>query len=101
MVNILVPTDFSALSKVAVQYAVKIANKLNGNITLLHVITITQTVTASMHEKLKDLEEDLILFAERDLDKLVKEVSKVVRINAPLKVRVVRANDFDKAVRKE
>src|SRR5688500_10399580 len=60
MVNILVPTDFSALSKVAVQYAIKIANTLNGNITLLHVITITEPVRVSMNDKMKVLQKDLI-----------------------------------------
>src|SRR5688500_5033763 len=101
MVNILVPTDFSALSKVALLYAIKIANKLDGNITLLHVVTITKPTRVSMHDKIKDLEEDLIRFAERDLIKLIKEVCKTVKTSDPIKHKVVRGSDFNEAVKKE
>jgi nucleotide-binding universal stress UspA family protein len=101
MINILVPTDFSALSKVAVLYAIKIANQLDGHITLLHVVTITRTVRHSMHDKIKDLEDDLITFAERDLNKLIKEVCKTVKTTEPISCRVVRASDFHGAVKKE
>jgi nucleotide-binding universal stress UspA family protein len=101
MVNILVPTDFSSLSKIALQYAIKIANQINGSITLLHVITITQPVRASMHDKIKDLEEDLIIFAERDLTKLSKEVCKSIKTNEPLKYVVVRGSSFIEVIQKE
>jgi nucleotide-binding universal stress UspA family protein len=101
MVNILVPTDFSALSKIAVQYAVKIANKLDGTITLLHVITITAPVRNSMHDKMRNLEEDLVRFAERDLKKLIGEVSKTLKTSEPIACSIVRTSDFQDAVRKE
>jgi nucleotide-binding universal stress UspA family protein len=101
MINILVPTDFSVLSKVAVQYAIKIANKLNGRITLLHVVTINEPTRATMHERIRDLEEDLIRFAERDLHKLIKDVSKKVEPTKPLSCSVVRTSDFTEAIRKE
>jgi nucleotide-binding universal stress UspA family protein len=101
MVNILVPTDFSSLSKVALQYAIKIANRIDGTITLLHVVPITQTVRATMHEKLRDLEEDLITFAERDLNKLIKEVCRSVKTEEPLQSRVVRGSGFMEVIQKE
>lgn len=101
MINILVPTDFSALSKVAVHYAIKIANKLNGRITLLHVITITKPTRATMHEKIRTLEEDLIRFAERDLIRLFKQVSKTVKTTSPIQYSVVRSSDFTEAIKKE
>ena len=41
MVNILVPTDLSELSKIAVQYAIKIANKMDGNVTLTYTLSIS------------------------------------------------------------
>jgi nucleotide-binding universal stress UspA family protein len=101
MINILVPTDFSSLSKIAVRYAVNIANKLNGRITLLHVVAITKPVRVSMHDKMKDLEEDLISFAERDLNKLIREVCVNVTTTEPVKYSVVRSSDFNNAVKKE
>lgn len=101
MINILVPTDFSSLSKVAVLYAIQIANKLDGNITLLHVVTITTPIRASMHDKMKDLEEDLIRFAERDLNKLITAVCKNLKTDEPIKYSVIRGGDFNAAVKKE
>jgi nucleotide-binding universal stress UspA family protein len=101
MVNILVPTDFSSLSKVALQYAIKIANRIDGTITLLHVVPITQTVRATMHEKLRDLEEDLITFAHRDLDRLIKEVCRSVKTDEPLRSCVMRGSSFMEVIQKE
>jgi nucleotide-binding universal stress UspA family protein len=101
MVNILVPTDFSALSKVAVQYAIKIANKLNGNVTLLHVVDISVPVRASMQEKMKRLEADLLRLAEIDVHKLLKEVSKSVKTDKPIRFSVVRASSVNTAIKKE
>jgi nucleotide-binding universal stress UspA family protein len=101
MVNILVPTDFSQRSKVAVQYALRIAGRLDAHITLLHVVTITQTVKASVHDKIKALEEDLIRFAERDLADLIAEACKKIKTDTTLDYRVVRATDFSAAVKRE
>ena len=71
MVNILVPTDLSDLSKVAVQYAIKIANKLDGTITLLHVINVMQPTRASMRLRLNALEQEMMDIASEDLEALV------------------------------
>jgi len=38
--KILVPTDFSKLSKIAVYYAVKMSTKFNAEIVLLHAVFI-------------------------------------------------------------
>ena len=60
MLNILVPTDLSDLSKVAVQYAIKIANKSDGNITLLHVVSMVEPIRADMHAEFKAVEKEMI-----------------------------------------
>jgi nucleotide-binding universal stress UspA family protein len=39
--KILIPTDFSKLSKVAIYYAVKMAKKLDAEIVLLNAIFIS------------------------------------------------------------
>src|SRR5687768_12740369 len=101
MINILVPTDFSALSKVAVQHAIKIANSVNGRVTLMHVVMINAPTRATMHEKIRELENDLIRFAERDLNKLIREVCKTVKTTEPLTHSVVRTTEFTEAIRKE
>lgn len=98
MLNILVPTDFSPLSKVAVHYAIRIANKLNGNITLLHVITITETVRASRRDQMKALEEQMISAAEEDLHKLVKEIYKTGEMSGSIKCEVARGASFQQTL---
>ncbi|TFH06843.1 MAG: universal stress protein [Nitrosomonadales bacterium] len=101
MVNILVPTDLSDLSKVALQYAIKIANKLDGTITLLHVINIIQPTRATMRLRLNALEQELLDIAREDLEALLKEVSKHVKTTEPIKVRIVKGASFNDTVKRE
>jgi nucleotide-binding universal stress UspA family protein len=101
MVNILIPTDLSELSRIAVKYAVKIANKLDGTLTLLHVVNIIQPTRASMRLQLKSLEDDLVKTAKEDLEFFAKEISKQVKTNEPLKVKVVKGTAFNDTVLRE
>ena len=101
MVNILVPTDLSDLSKVAVQYAIKIANKLGGTITLLHVINIVQPTRVTMRLRLKALEQELVDIANEDLEKLVKEVSKNLKSLQPIELRIVKGSSFNDTVKRQ
>ena len=82
MVNILVPTDLSDLSKVAVHYAIKIANKLDGTITLLHVINIIQPTRATMRLRLKTLEQELVDIAKEDIEASCRGDFKKCKNNA-------------------
>jgi len=101
MVNILVPTDLSELSKVALQYAIKVANKVDGSLTLLHVIVMEIPATASMRDRAKVLEKELLATAQADMDSLVKETSKYLKTTQPMNVRVVTGTSFSETVKKE
>ena len=101
MVNILVPTDLSEVSKIAVQYAVKIVNKLGGTLTLLHVVTIMQPTRATMRLQLKSLERDLIETAKEDLDIFVRTISTQLKSNEPINVIVVQGTSFNETVKRE
>src|SRR5688572_9395677 len=101
MVNILIPTDLSELSRIAVQYAIKIANKLDGNLTLLHVVTIIQPTRATMRLQLKSLEDELVETAKEDLAEFSKEISKGIKTNEPIKIRVVKGMSFNDTVLRE
>lgn len=101
MVNILVPTDLSDLSKVAVNYAIKIANKLDGTVTLLNVINIVQPTRATMRLRLKKLEQELLDVAKEDMDVLVKEVSRNLKTKKPIQVRIVKGSSFNETVKRE
>lgn len=101
MVNILVPTDLSDLSKVAVQYAVKIVNKLGGTLTLLHVVSLTQPTRASMRLQLKSLEKELMDTAKEDLEAFVNEISGKLTTNEQINFKVVNGASFSDTVRRE
>ena len=101
MLNILVPTDVSDLSKVAIQYAMKIANKLEGNITLLNVVNMIQPTRATMRFKFQSLENELMDIAQEDMNELLKEVSKSSKVSEPLKVKIVKGTSFNNTVKKE
>ncbi len=101
MVNILVPTDLSDLSKIAVHYAIKVANKLDGTLTLLHVINVVQPTRATMRLRLKALEDELVEIANEDMEKLVQEVSKSLKTTNPIKIKIVKGSSFNDTVKRE
>jgi len=101
MVNILVPTDFSDLSRVAINYAVKVANKLNGTLTLLHVVTVIQPTRASMRLRLEALEEELLRVAREDMELLMAELAGKLKTSKPIEHRIVQGSSFNAAVKNE
>ncbi len=101
MVNILVPTDFSDLSKVALNFAIKVSNKLDGNITLLHVISIIQPTRASMRLRLEALQEELMSCAKEDMESLLAEVAGSIKSTKDIKTKIVQASSFNTAVKNE
>ncbi len=70
--KLLVPTDFSKLSKAAVLYAVIIAAKLKAEIILLAVINVSTSAASSI--KWKKLEDEMIKIANNDADQLMQEI---------------------------
>lgn len=101
MINILVPTDFSEMSKVAIRYAIRFANKIDGNITLLYVMTMPQASRASIRLKLKTLEQEILKSTEDDMAGLVKEFEASLKTKEPLKTRIVKGTSFNEQVVKE
>jgi nucleotide-binding universal stress UspA family protein len=101
MVNILVPTDLSDLSKIAADYAIKIANKLDANVTLLHVLRVVSPVRFKLQKQLKALEKELISKTELDMIRVMKPVARHAKFSDPLRYHVAIGSPFEKAVKKE
>jgi len=101
MVNILVPTDFSDFSKVAINFAVKVANKLDGNVTLLHVVNIIQPTRSSMRFMFKTVEQELIDIAKEDFEELLKDINKQNKTTTPIKYKVALGTSFNGVLNKE
>ena len=71
--KILVPTDFSILSKTASHYAAKMASVLTAELVLIHVVHIdTSRAVAAMH--MKDIEDEIVDNAKKDCLKLAHEL---------------------------
>jgi nucleotide-binding universal stress UspA family protein len=100
MVNILVPTDFSQLSKFALKYAIKIANTLDGNITVLHVITMTRALRISIGETMRS-HDHTHESPEQDLEKLIMTLSEQYKTSHPIKYEVVRGRYFPSTLLRE
>jgi nucleotide-binding universal stress UspA family protein len=98
MVNILVPTDFSELSKIAIRYAIKIATELDGSVTILHVIDLEQKVKATL--RLKGSSRELIQTFKKKCQDLVDEVSADLMMEKPISCRVAQGT-FGETMRKE
>jgi nucleotide-binding universal stress UspA family protein len=72
IMKILVPTDFSAPSRVAVLYAARAAKKLKAEVILLAVIGVNSSAASSM--KWNKLQEELVRTAEQDAAELIEEI---------------------------
>ncbi len=102
MINILVPTDFSALSKVASKYAIKIANEVNGTITLLHVVSSVEPVTRAMKTRVKPVEDEVMADAHDKLQKLVRSVARSIQFSESISSSLIKSADtFQDVVNRE
>lgn len=101
MVNILVPTDFSQLSKSSLKYAIKIANRLDGNVTVIHVMTMTRALRISMLEKMRAPDHDLIESAEAELGVMIRTIEEQYKASTPIRYQVVRGSYFPSTLLRE
>jgi nucleotide-binding universal stress UspA family protein len=74
IMKILIPTDFSKLSKVAVHYAVKMAKKLDSEIILLNVVFVSATPRVMVAVKVKAIEDIMVDNAKQDSIQLIEEL---------------------------
>lgn len=101
MLNILVPTDFSKLSKFALKYAIKIANRLDGTITVLHIITTTRALRFSMLEKMRLSGQNFPEAAGLELEKMIRTLSEQYKSARPINFQVVRGAYFPSTLLRE
>jgi nucleotide-binding universal stress UspA family protein len=74
--KILIPTDFSKLSEVAVHYAVKFAQKMNAEISLLHVVHFTAPPRAMVAVTTNSFDDAMVKNANQDIMQLIKELKE-------------------------
>lgn len=82
MNKILVPTDFSEPSKVAVLYAAKLAKNLNAEITLLAIVNVNTSSQTVM--KMQRLEEAMVEGTQDDANQLIAEIREKIKGEVPI-----------------
>jgi len=99
MLNILVPTDFSELSKVAIRYALDMAKKMKGKVTLLHVVD-TGEHGSSMRFRLNSLMAEMVRIAEEDFERVLAEIKEYNKTGKSIRYEIIQSSSFLKAVSK-
>lgn len=81
-------TDFSPLSKVAIQYAAKMALKLDVEFAILNVVRLDGVPKSNL--KWKQIERSLVAVAEEEGEKLVSELKQ--KVNSPITFKAIRSH---------
>jgi nucleotide-binding universal stress UspA family protein len=98
--NILVPTDFSVLSLVAIEYAVKMANRMNGTVTLLHIMDrVVKPTRASLQEEAKAIGREASALAKERFIPVLEEAERFNKTGKQILVKIRRGRSFSNTVR--
>lgn len=98
--KILIPTDFSKLSKVAVVYAANLAKKLSAEITLLHVVYVGGPGRSQTAVKTQPIEQTLMKISLRDMEKVIKEIRKEVGPEIKITQKIIEGYPIEEIVEK-
>lgn len=96
--NLVLLTDFSPLSKVAMLYALKMAAPLGANFTILNIVRVDGIPKANL--KTRQLEKTISQIAQEEGDHLVAELRAQVKGNYTLTFKPVKARTVSEMVRK-
>jgi len=96
--KIVLLTDFSPLSKVAMNYAVKMAANLEAEFTILNIVRVDGTPKANL--KLRQIEKSIAKISEEEGALLVKEITSNIKGNYAISYKAIRARTVAEMVRK-
>lgn len=96
--NIVLLTDFSALSKVAMNFAVKMAANLNAEFTILNIVRIDGLPKANLN--LRQIEKSITRISEEEGAKLMAEITASIKGNYTLKYKAIRSRTVAEMVHK-
>lgn len=96
--NLVLLTDFSPLSKVAMLYALKMAAPLGASFTILNIVRVDGIPKANL--KTRQLEKTITEIAQEEGDSLVAELKSQVKGNYSLTFKPIKARTVAEMVRK-
>lgn len=88
--KILILTDFSDLSKIAINYGLKMAGKLEAEYTILNIVRLDGVPKS--HLKMKQIERSLVDIAEEEGAKLIEESLKQTKAKANITFKAVKSH---------
>lgn len=96
--NLVLLTDFSPLSKVAIQYAIKMAGPLHAHFTILNIVRLDGVPKANL--KSRQIEKSIAKISQEEGDKLVQEIKNQIKGNYSIEFKPVKARTVAEMVRK-
>ena len=96
--KIVLLTDFSPLSKVAMNYAVKMAANLSAEFTILNIVRLEGIPKANL--KLRQIEKNIAAISQEEGARLVKEITSQIKGNYSIQFKAIRAHTVAEMVRK-
>lgn len=96
--KIVLLTDFSPLSKVAMNYAVKMAANLSAEFTILNIVRLEGIPKANL--KLRQIEKNIAAISQEEGARLVKEITSQIKGNYTIQFKAIRAHTVAEMVRK-
>lgn len=96
--KILILTDFSDLSMVAIDYGLKMADRLEADFTILNVVRLDGVPKS--HLKMKQIEKSLLKIAEEEGAKLEESCKKKIKSNSKVKFKAVRSHKVADTVKR-
>lgn len=94
--KIVLLTDFSPLSRVAMKFALKMAAPLDAEFTILNIVRVEGLSKANL--KLKQIEKTLARLAEEDGEALIKELKSEVKGNYKIQFKAIHAHTVSEMV---
>ncbi|CAN5387100.1 hypothetical protein BH10BAC4_BH10BAC4_27100 [soil metagenome] len=91
-------TDFSPLSKVAMKFALKMAGPLEAEFTILNIIRIDGAPKANL--RLKQIEKSIAKIAEEEGEQLIEELRNEVKGNYKLSFKAIRSHTVAEMVKR-
>ena len=94
--RILLLTDFSPLSAIAMEYAIRMAGPLHADFTIMNIVRLEGIPKANL--KMKGIEKSLLKLSQEEGDELVEKIKKQIKGNYTLSFKAVRSHTVADAV---
>jgi nucleotide-binding universal stress UspA family protein len=96
--RILILTDFSPLSSVAIRYAAKISHKLDAEYTIANVVRLDGLPKTNM--RMKSIEKSMIEASNQEGESLVNELRKEANVGARITFKAIKGHTVADVVKR-